>query len=120
MEQHMHDHGSALDTARQGMPADELLCDLADLFKTFGDTTRMKILFSLFEEELCVNEITELLGMTQSAISHQLKVLKDSKLIANRREGKTIIYFLADDHVRSIVGQGYEHLTEENHYDKNI
>ena len=62
MEQHMHDHGSALDTARQGMPADELLCDLADLFKIFGDTTRMKILFSLFEEELCVNEITELLG----------------------------------------------------------
>ncbi len=120
MELHKHDHSTALDYAKQGMPKDELLCDLADLFKIFGDTTRMKILFSLFEEELCVREITELLGMTQSAISHQLKVLKDSKLIANRREGKTIIYFLADDHVRSIVGQGYEHITEENHYDKNV
>ncbi len=112
MHKHPHDHGSALDTVRQGMPKDELLCDLADLFKIFGDTT--------FEEELCVNEITQLLGMTQSAISHQLKVLKDSKLIGNRREGKTIIYFLADDHVRSIVGQGYEHITEENHHDENI
>lgn len=120
MGKHTHDHGLALDTVRQGIPKDELLCDLADLFKIFGDTTRMKILFSLFEEELCVNEITQLLGMTQSAISHQLKVLKDSKLIGNRREGKTIIYFLADDHVRSIVGQGYEHITEENHHDKNV
>lgn len=120
MYKHPHDHSSALDTVRQGMPRDELLCDLADLFKIFGDTTRMKILFSLFEEELCVHEITTLLGMTQSAISHQLKVLKDSKLIGNRREGKTIIYFLADDHVRSIVGQGYEHLTEENYHDQNI
>lgn len=117
MIEHIHNHDSALDHVRQGMPKDELLCDLADLFKIFGDTTRMKILFSLFEEELCVREITELLGMTQSAISHQLKVLKDSKLIGNRREGKTIIYFLADDHVRSIVGQGYEHITEDEHHD---
>ena len=70
-------------------------------------------MFSLFEEELCVREITELLGMTQSAVSHQLKVLKDAKLIANRREGKTIIYFLADDHVRSIIEKGFEHITEE-------
>lgn len=110
---HNHDHIVALDYARTKLPKDEALCDLADLFKIFGDTTRMKILFSLFEQELCVREITELLGMTQSAISHQLKVLKDAKLIANRREGKTIIYFLADDHVRSIIGQGFEHLTEE-------
>lgn len=108
-----HNHSAALDSARTKLPKDEAICDLADLFKIFGDTTRMKILFSLFEQELCVREITELLGMTQSAISHQLKVLKDAKLIANRREGKTIIYFLADDHVRSIIGQGYEHLTEE-------
>ena len=88
---HNHDHIVALDYARTKLPKDEALCDLADLFKIFGDTTRMKILFSLFEQELCVREITELLGMTQSAISHQLKVLKDAKLIANRREGKTII-----------------------------
>ena len=92
---------------------DETLFTLADLFKIFGDTTRIKILFSLFEEELCVREITELLGMTQSAVSHQLKVLKDAKLISNRREGKTIIYFLADDHVRSIIEKGFEHITEE-------
>ena len=110
---HNHNHTAALDLARNAIPKDEVLCDLADLFKIFGDTTRIKILFSLFEQELCVREITELLGMTQSAISHQLKVLKDAKLIANRREGKTIIYFLADDHVRSIIGQGFEHLTEE-------
>ena len=95
------------------MPKDETLITLADLFKIFGDTTRIKILFSLFEEELCVREITELLGMTQSAVSHQLKVLKDAKLISNRREGKTIIYFLADDHVRSIIEKGFEHITEE-------
>ena len=111
---HNHDHIVALDYARTKLPKDEALCDLADLFKIFGDTTRMKILFSLFEQDLCVREITELLGMTRSAISHQLKVLKDAKLIANRREGKTIIYFLADDHVRSIIGQGFEHLTEED------
>ncbi len=120
MSTHTHDHHSALDIAKNGMPKDELLFDLADLFKIFGDTTRMKILFSLFEEELCVREITDLLGMTQSAISHQLKVLKDSRLIGNRREGKTIIYFLADDHVRSIVGQGYEHITEGMHHDENV
>ncbi len=115
MERPAHDHLDALNTVRSGMPQDELLCDLADLFKIFGDTTRMKILFSLFEAELCVHEITALLGMTQSAISHQLKVLKDAHLIDNHREGKTMIYFLADDHVRSIIGQGFEHITEEEH-----
>lgn len=108
-----HDHIHALDLAKSRLPKDELLFTLADLFKIFGDTTRVKILFSLFEEELCVREITELLGMTQSAVSHQLKVLKDSKLIGNRREGKTIIYFLADNHVRSIIGQGFEHILED-------
>ena len=91
-----------------------------DLFKVFGDTTRIKILYSLFESELCVCAIAELLSMTQSAISHQLKVLKNAKLVGNRREGKTIIYFLADDHVRSIIGQGYEHLTEDHKNEKNI
>ena len=113
MKKTMHDHTDALMAARGGLPQDELLCDLADLFKIFGDTTRMKILFSLFEAALCVHEITALLGMTQSAVSHQLKVLRDARLIDSRREGKTMIYFLADDHVRSIVGQGFEHITEE-------
>ena len=84
---------------------DELLCDLSDLFKIFGDTTRVKILFALMESEMGVCCIAELLGMTQSAISHQLKTLKDANLVANRREGKTILYRLSDDHVRSIVAE---------------
>lgn len=111
--QKKHDHSSLVDKLHKELPNDEKLCDLADLFKIFGDTTRMRILFSLFESELCVCAIAELLGMTQSAISHQLKVLKNSHLVSNRREGKTIFYFLADDHVRKIIEQGYEHLTED-------
>ena len=108
-----HDHQALLETVKQELPRDEMLCDLADLFKLFGDTTRMRILFSLFESDLCVCAIAELLHMTQSAISHQLKVLKDAKLINCRRNGKTISYFLADNHVRTIIDQGFEHLTEE-------
>ena len=107
-----HDHGKILQEVKEGMPEERKLTELADLFKLFGDGTRIKILYSLFESELCVCAISELLGMSQSAISHQLKVLKDGNLIANRREGKTIYYFLADDHVRTIIGQGYEHITE--------
>lgn len=111
-----HDHTVILQTVRQELPPEELICDLSDLFKVFGDTTRMRILYSLFESELCVCAIAELLGMTQSAISHQLKVLRENKLVASRREGKTIYYFLADDHVRTIIGQGFEHLTEHDHH----
>ncbi len=112
-ERKKHDHSALIEKVHKDIPNEEMLCDLADLFKIFGDTTRMRILYSLFESELCVCAIAELLGMTQSAISHQLKVLKDSHLVANRREGKTIYYFLADEHVRSIIKQGYDHLTEE-------
>lgn len=108
-----HDHSAAIRIVESGMPSDELLCDLGDLFKLFGDTTRIKILYSLFESELCVCAIAELLKMEQSAISHQLRILKNAKLVACRREGKTNMYFLADDHVRSIIGQGFEHLTEK-------
>ena len=97
---------------KQELPTDELLADLADLYRLFADSTRVKILFSLFESEMCVCAIAELLHMTQSAISHQLRILKDANLVANRREGKTIYYFLADDHVRSIILQGFEHLLE--------
>ncbi len=107
-----HDHTAMVKAVCAEMPPEELLCDLGDLFKVFGDTTRVRILYSLFESEMCVCAIAEVLGMTQSAISHQLKVLKDARLVDNRREGKTIMYFLADDHVRSIIGQGYEHLRE--------
>lgn len=108
-----HNHEEILCKVRNELPTDELLCDLSDLFKIFGDMTRVKILFSLFESEMCVCAIAELLGMTQSAISHQLKILKDSNLVGNRRDGKTIYYFLSDDHVRSIIAQGFEHLIEK-------
>ncbi|HPE95583.1 MAG TPA: metalloregulator ArsR/SmtB family transcription factor [Bacillota bacterium] len=118
----MHDHENVLKKVKNELPTDELLCDLADLFKLFGDTTRAKILFSLFESEMCVCAISELLGMTQPAISHQLKTLKDANLVANRREGKTIYYFLADEHVKKIIGQGFEHLIEKRNEEneKNI
>ena len=108
-----HDHSAVLGQVQCALPHDDLLCDLGDLFKIFGDTTRIKILYSLFEHELCVCAIAELLSMEQSAISHQLRILKNAKLVNSRREGKTNLYSLADDHVRSIIGQGYEHLTEE-------
>ncbi len=117
-----HSHDEILGRVRHDLPTDELICDLADLFKIFGDTTRAKILFALFETEMCVCAIAELLGMTQPAISHQLKVLKDANLVGNRREGKTIYYYLADDHVRMIVAQGFEHLIEkrESSNEENI
>lgn len=107
-----HNHQETLAAVRAEMPGDELLCDLGDFFKVLGDTTRIKILYALFESELCVCAIAELLGMEQSAISHQLKVLKNAKLVHSRREGKTVFYSLADDHVSLIIGQGYNHLTE--------
>lgn len=116
----MHDHKKILEKVRNDLPTDELICDLADLFKIFGDTTRAKILFVLFESEMCVCAIAELLNMTQPAISHQLKILKDAKLVGNRRDGKTIYYFLLDDHVQTIIGQGFEHLIEERQNEENI
>ena len=94
------------------MPEDETLYDLAELFKIFGDTTRIKILYALFEAELCVCDIAQLLRLTQTAVSHQLRVLKTNKLVKSRRDGKNIFYSLADEHVRRIIGQGMEHVTE--------
>ena len=88
------------------------LYDLAELFKVFGDTTRIKILFVLFECELCVCDLAQELNMTQSAISHQLKILKQSRLVKSRREGKSIFYSLADEHVKTIIAQGFEHVEE--------
>ncbi len=108
-----HDHKELLSKVKSEIPDDEILCDLADLYKIFGDTTRIKIMYALFEEEMCVCAIADLLNMTQSAISHQLKILKDADLVGNRREGKTVYYYLLDDHVRSIIAQGFEHLTED-------
>ncbi len=109
-----HNHDGILERVRRDLPTDELLSDLSDLFKIFGDTTRCKILFALFESEMCVCAIAELLGMTQSAISHQLRILKDADLVGKRRDGKTIYYFLSDDHVRTIIAQGFEHLIEDD------
>ena len=118
MSQAKHDHHAILERVERESPGDEMLSDLADLFKIFGDTTRMRILYALSESEMCVCAIAEYLAMTQSAVSHQLKVLKDNHLVHARREGKTIYYALADDHVRTIIGQGYDHLTEERETEK--
>lgn len=94
------------------MPPDEMLYDLAELFKVFGDSTRIKILYALFESELCVNDISTLLGITQTAASHQLRVLKTNKLVKARKNGKMIFYSLSDDHVYKIISQGMEHIEE--------
>jgi len=97
---------------KEKMPDEDELYDLAEIFKVFGDSTRIKILYVLFEQEMCVCDIAQLLNMTQSAISHQLKILKQSRLVKNRREGKAVFYSLADGHVRSIINQGLEHIEE--------
>lgn len=94
------------------MPPDEILYDLAELFKVFGDSTRVKILYALFESELCVGDIAQLLGLTQTAVSHQLRVLKTNKLVRFRKDGKNVFYTLSDDHVRSIIEMGMEHVEE--------
>ena len=107
--EYMHVHEAIVN---QNMPDEEVLYDLAELFKIFGDSTRIKILYVLFESEMCVCDIAQLLGMTQSAISHQLRSLKQSRLVKARREGKTVFYSLADGHVRTILDQGMEHVAE--------
>ena len=109
---YIHAHEDIIAKVNETMPDEEILYDLAELFKIFGDSTRIKILYVLFEAEMCVCDIAQLLGMTQSAISHQLRALKQSKLVKYRREGKTVFYSLADDHVRSILDQGMEHVAE--------
>lgn len=108
----IHAHEDIVQKVNDVMPDDEILYDLADLFKIFSDSTRIKILYVLFESEMCVCDIAQLLGMTQSAISHQLQSLKQSKLVKYRREGKTIFYSLSDAHVRAILDQGMEHVME--------
>jgi len=105
-------HRDTLDAIANQMPADEILYDVAELFKVFGDCTRIKILCALFESELCVCDIADVLGMSQSAISHQLRVLKQTRLVKYRREGKTVFYSLADAHIQTIFNQGLEHVLE--------
>ena len=94
------------------VPTEEELYDLAELFKVFGDSTRIKILYVLVESDMSVGDIAQALNMTQSSISHQLRVLKQSRLVRFRREGQNIVYSLADDHVHTIMSQGLEHLEE--------
>lgn len=109
---YMHLHEDVIRRVEQTMPGEDALFDLAELFKVFGDSTRIRILYLLFQSEMCVCDIAQLLGMTQSAISHQLQVLKKSKLVKYRRQGKTVFYSLADDHVHAIIGQGMDHVME--------
>ena len=105
-------HEEVVNQVLERMPPEDELLDLAELFKVFGDTTRMKILYVLFESEMCVCDIAEILGISQSAISHQLRIIKQARLIQNRRDGKTIYYSLADEHVKTIIGMAKEHLEE--------
>ena len=105
-------HQDIVDRVNSAMPGEEELFDLAELFKVFGDSTRIKILYLLFEAEMCVCDIAQLLNMTSTAVSHQLRILKGNKLVKSRREGKNIFYSLADDHVTSILDQGMEHVNE--------
>ncbi len=105
-------HEDIVAKVRQEMPDEDLLYDLTELFRIFGDSTRIRILYVLFASEMCVCDIAQLLGMTQSAISHQLRALKAAKLVKSRREGKTVFYSLADGHVRTIINQGLEHVVE--------
>ena len=105
-------HEELLALVNAEMPEEDTLYDLAELFKVFGDSTRIKILYSMFEHELCVNDIAGLLNLSQSSVSHQLRILKTSKLVKFRREGKSIFYSLDDEHVRSIISMGMEHVEE--------
>ena len=105
-------HEDLLKIVNDTMPEETELYDLAELFKVFGDSTRIRILFVLFEAEVCVCDLAKVLNMTQSAISHQLRILKANKLVNSRREGKSVFYSLADGHVRTIIAQGHEHIEE--------
>ncbi len=107
-------HENLLKIVNEKMPAETELYDLSELFKVFGDSTRIRILFVLFEAEVCVCDLANALNMTQSAISHQLRILKANKLVKSRREGKSVFYSLSDDHVRTIIAMGLEHIEESD------
>ena len=105
-------HKDIVKKVKESLPDEEILYNLADLFKAFSDSTRIKILYALFQEELCVCDLAALLDMTQSAISHQLRVLKSNRLVKYRREGKVIYYSLSDDHIKHIFNDGFKHILE--------
>ena len=105
-------HADTVDRITSTMPDEDTLIDLSELFKVFGDSTRIKILTALSHGELCVCDLSKLVGMTSSAVSHQLKILRSAKLVSCRRDGKTVFYALADDRVTTIIRQGLEHVNE--------
>lgn len=105
-------HQETVNQVKEMMPEDDLIYDLAELFKVFADSTRMKILYALMEKELCVCDMAAIVGTTQSAISHQLRILKQSKLVKYRKDGKVVYYSLDDDHISAIVKKGREHIEE--------
>lgn len=105
-------HEELVQKVNENMPDEEMLCDVAELYKVFGDSTRIKILYVLFESEVCVCDIASVLNMTMSAISHQLRVLKNARLIKYRKDGKQVYYSLSDDHVKTILAMGLEHISE--------
>ena len=106
-------HEDRVAQVQRMLPDEETLFRLSDLFKVFSDSTRIRILYVLFEEEVCVCDLARILGMTQSAISHQLRQLRQARLVKSRRDGKTIFYSLADDHVATLLRQGTEHIRED-------
>ena len=105
-------HDEIVQKVQKIMPDEEHIRELAEFYKVFGDATRVKLLYALLESEMCVCDLAALLKMTHSAISHQLRVLKQMKLVKNRREGKTVYYSLADGHIQNIISQGMEHVME--------
>ena len=108
----IHAHEDVVEQVRRTMPGEDTLYDLTELFRIIADSTRVRILYVLEESEMCVCDLAALLGMTQSAISHQLRALKNARLVKARRDGKTVFYSLADQHVKTILDQGLEHISE--------
>lgn len=105
-------HDDIISEVKRHMPEEHVLRELAEFYKVFGDSTRIRILYVLLQREVCVCDLAEILAMSQSAISHQLRVLKQMKLVKNRREGKTVFYSLADGHIQTIISQGMKHIAE--------
>lgn len=108
----LHVHDSVVEEVKEHLPEEDKLYDLADFFKVFADSTRIKMLYVLLMHEMCVCDLAGILGCSQSAISHQLRTLKQMDLVRSRRDGKTVFYSLADDHIKSILNQGLEHIEE--------
>lgn len=105
-------HEDVVKKVEEALPEDEILYDLAELFKAFGDSTRVKIICALFESDMCVCDLASILGVSQSAVSHQLRTLKAARLVKFRREGKVVYYSLEDEHIKHIFNEGFKHITE--------